>query len=240
MKITIYTITDCQFSKQEKEYLATHNLPFEEKNLETNHEYLTEMLNVSNNFAGTPVTKLEKDDGSTVVLKGFTAEEFDKELGFAADGKPAEQPAQMPAEEKPKVEVVADQQNAAPPAAPPEMPTPQPPAPVPQPPTPQPPTPEVPVVPPTVPDQSAQPSMDLPPLSMNNAPSVPQEPAAPVQPAPTADSASAAESTIDDASLDAILNQLQEKTAAPPANNQQQPPAPPAGAPTVPDFGSSS
>lgn len=227
MKITIYTITDCQFSKQEKEYLATHNLPFEEKNLETNHEYLTEMLNVSNNFAGTPVTKLEKDDGSTVVLKGFTAEEFDKELGFAADGKPAEQPAQMPAEEKPKVEVVADQQNVAPPAAPPEMPTPQPPAPVPQPPTPQPPTPEVPVVPPT---------MDLPPLSMNNAPAVPQEPVA----APTADSAPAAESTIDDASLDAILNQLQEKTAAPPANNQQQPPAPPAGAPNVPDFGSSS
>ncbi len=82
MKITIYTITDCQFSKQEKEYLTSHNLQFEEKNLETNHEYLTEMLNLSNNFAGTPVTKLEKDDTTIVVLKGFTQEEFDKELGF--------------------------------------------------------------------------------------------------------------------------------------------------------------
>jgi glutaredoxin len=34
MKIIVYTITECQFSKQEKEYLAAHSLAFEEKNLE--------------------------------------------------------------------------------------------------------------------------------------------------------------------------------------------------------------
>jgi len=78
MKITIFTISDCYFSKQEKEYLQSHNLPFEERNLEENREYLTEMLTISNNFAGTPVTKIEKDDGQIVVLKGFTKEEFDK------------------------------------------------------------------------------------------------------------------------------------------------------------------
>ncbi len=82
MKITVYTITDCQFSKQEKEYLKLHNLPFDEKNLETNKEFLTEMLTVSNNFAGTPVTKIEKDDGQIAILKGFTKEEFDQTLGF--------------------------------------------------------------------------------------------------------------------------------------------------------------
>ncbi len=82
MKITVYTVSDCQFSKAEKEYLKQHNLPYEEKNLEQNREWLTEMLAVSNNFAGTPVTKIEKDDGSIVVLKGFTQEEFDKELGL--------------------------------------------------------------------------------------------------------------------------------------------------------------
>lgn len=82
MKITVYTVSDCQFSKAEKEYLKLHNLPFEEKNLEQNREWLTEMLAVSNNFAGTPVTKIEKDDGTIVVLKGFTKEEFDKELGL--------------------------------------------------------------------------------------------------------------------------------------------------------------
>ena len=81
MKITIYTITECQFSKLEKEYFASHGLQFEEKNLETNREFLTEMLAVGGNFAGTPVTKIEKDDGQIVVIKGFTAAEFDKTLG---------------------------------------------------------------------------------------------------------------------------------------------------------------
>lgn len=82
MKITVYTVSDCQFSKAEKDYLTDHNLPYEEKNLEKNREWLTEMLAVSNNFAGTPVTKIEKDDGQIVVLKGFTQEEFDQVLGF--------------------------------------------------------------------------------------------------------------------------------------------------------------
>ncbi len=95
MKITIYTITDCQFSKEEKEYLASHKLQYEEKNLETNKEFLTEMLAVSNNFAGTPVTKIEKDDGKIEVLKGFTKDEFDKALGLAPVGEPpkGEEPA---------------------------------------------------------------------------------------------------------------------------------------------------
>ncbi|MEI7652785.1 MAG: glutaredoxin domain-containing protein [bacterium] len=84
MKITIYTINDCAFCVQEKDYLKSHNLAFEEKNLEVNREFLTEMLTLSNNFAGTPVTKIEKTDESVVILKGFTKEEFDDVLGFAA------------------------------------------------------------------------------------------------------------------------------------------------------------
>ena len=93
MKITVYTITNCQFSKTEKEYLASHNLIYEEKNLETNREFLTEMLAVSNNFAGTPISKIEKDDGTIVVLKGFTKEEFDKVLGLE---KPSSVPPTTP------------------------------------------------------------------------------------------------------------------------------------------------
>ncbi len=80
MKITIYTITDCKFSQAEKQYLQSKQLQFEEKNLEANREFLTEMLNISNNFAGTPVTKIEKDDGQIIVLKGFTQDEFDKAI----------------------------------------------------------------------------------------------------------------------------------------------------------------
>lgn len=82
MKITIYTIKDCAFSKQEKEYLNANKLVFEEKDLETNKDFLTEMLAISNNFAGTPVTRVEKDDGTIAVLKGFTKEEFDTTFGF--------------------------------------------------------------------------------------------------------------------------------------------------------------
>ncbi len=90
MKITIYTVTDCQFSKQEKEYLSSHNLPYEEKNLELNKEWLTEMLAVSNNFAGTPVTRIEKDDGTIQVFKGFTKEEFDNFFGFTSSQTPSQ------------------------------------------------------------------------------------------------------------------------------------------------------
>lgn len=106
MKITVYTITDCQFSKQELEYLKAHNLQYEEKNLELHREFLSEMLNISNNFAGTPVTKIEKDDGKIVVLKGFTAEEFDEALGFKKDEKKEEakpaQPGQPEQAQKPE------------------------------------------------------------------------------------------------------------------------------------------
>lgn len=102
MKITIYTTSDCEFSKQEIEYLKSHNLQFEEKNLETNKEFLTEMLAVGDNFSGTPVTRIEKDDGQSVVLKGFTQAEFDQALGFA----PAEKQAgpATPAGEPAKIE----------------------------------------------------------------------------------------------------------------------------------------
>lgn len=111
MKITVYTITDCEFSKQEKEYLKSHNLQFEEKNLETNKEFLTEMLAVSNNFAGTPVTKIEKDDGKIEVLKGFTKEDFDKVLGLTTEEK-------KPEEKKPEDAKAPDEVKTEPAATP--------------------------------------------------------------------------------------------------------------------------
>jgi len=96
MKITVYTINNCQFSKQEKEYLKTRNLQYEEKNLESDRQFLTEMLAVSNNFAGTPVTKIEKDDGQITVLKGFTLKEFDDVLGYSQPKTPAAPPVDGP------------------------------------------------------------------------------------------------------------------------------------------------
>jgi glutaredoxin len=105
MKITIYTIKDCAFSKQEKEYLTANKLMFEEKDLETNKDFLTEMLAISNNFAGTPVTRVEKDDGTIAVLKGFTKEEFDTTFGLAP--MPASPVAEAGAPAEPVVPIEA-------------------------------------------------------------------------------------------------------------------------------------
>lgn len=135
MKVTIYTVPNCQFSNQEKEYLKSKGMLFEEKNLESNREFLTEMLAVSNNFAGTPVTKVEKDDGQIVVLKGFTKDELDREFSLSNP--------------------VADQPTPTPPVPPTEPPAPSAPAPEPivPPVTPEPIVPTTPVQPVTPPVQ---------------------------------------------------------------------------------------
>lgn len=117
MKITVYTINDCKFSQAEKEYLKKNNVEFEEKNLETNRDFLTEMLAVSNNFAGTPVTQIEKDNGEKIVLKGFTVEEFDKALGLSTiqtsvapqpTVQPVQEASQNPQEQSQPVPVVVE------------------------------------------------------------------------------------------------------------------------------------
>ncbi len=76
MKITVYTIPDCPFCKQEKDYLTSKGLPFDEKDVLNNKEALAEMLQKSQNFAGVPFTLVE--DGTTSIpLKGFTQSEFE-------------------------------------------------------------------------------------------------------------------------------------------------------------------
>jgi len=118
MKITIYTITDCQFSKAEKEYLAFHSLQYEEKNLETNKDFLTEMLAISNNFAGTPVTRVEKDDGTISVLKGFTKEEFDTTFGFKEEAAPPPKVEEIKEEPKAPAETSTPTTDTQPPTTP--------------------------------------------------------------------------------------------------------------------------
>jgi len=192
MKITVYTVSDCQFSKQEKEYLQSHNLAYEEKNLEQNREWLTEMLAVSNNFAGTPVTKIEKDDGQIIVLKGFTKEEFDQVLGFK--------------KEESVNEVSADISVGSPvnePSSPSQPQTPQP-SPTQPPPMSQPPTPNP--TPPT--SQPTQPTTTPPP-----APTQEFNPAPTNNPPPSYDPLS---SVLSDLEQKANLNQS--TTPPPPAN----------------------
>ncbi len=228
MKITLYTITDCPYCKQEKDYLASHNLQYEEKNLEMNKEYLAEMLAVSNNFAGTPVTKIEKDNGAISVLKGFTKEEFDKTLGFAAaPGVSAVAP------------IIAQQ---APPPPTPTQPATEPPI-VPQPPiTPpepaQPPVVEPPAAPPA-PATSADagplqnvinglssqvPPSPQPPLPEPPVPPAPQPNPEPVPPQPQSvpsmpnlDGLQTPQQTAQADKLNSVLENLQAKVMNPPA-----------------------
>lgn len=123
MKVTIYTINDCKFSQTEKDYLKKNNIAFEEKNLETNRDFLTEMLSISDNFAGTPVTQIEKDDGTKVILKGFTEQEFATELGLQAsmaqDAKeetatPTENAVQSEPKTEPVIESLSDNSSSMP------------------------------------------------------------------------------------------------------------------------------
>ncbi len=145
MKVTIYTTSTCPFSIQEKEYLQSKNIAFEEKNLEQNRDFLTELMAVSNNFAGTPVTKIEKDDGQSVVLKGFTKEEFENVLGSTAQVM-QQPPAEPTSPTPPQPPTMEPPTTDAPPPPPPSVPEPQPEPPAPEPPTSQPEVPAAPAV----------------------------------------------------------------------------------------------
>ncbi len=191
MKITIYTTNECEFSKKEKAYLSSHGMLFEEKNLESNKEYLTEMLAVSNNFAGTPVTKVEKDDGSIVVLKGFTQEEFDKTLSAAPTVSAAVAPAAAVSPTLPTPQVYTAGQDISQPSTP----TPPPSTPTPEP-----------MTPPAEPVPNPIPSVPEPSPVVE-----PPKPAEPVTPPPTQVPQEAPKAA--DPHLTSILNDLQSMSA---------------------------
>lgn len=117
MKITVYTITDCPFCKQEKDFLTAQGLQFEEKNVQENRQFLTEMLEVSDKFAGVPFTMIEKDTGEKVSLKGFTQSEFEAALGLSA-AAPAVAMEPTPAEVAPAAPMSEPVLSTPEPAAP--------------------------------------------------------------------------------------------------------------------------
>jgi len=77
--VTLYTIENCPFCKAEKEYLAKEGMQFTEKRVDTNEADLKEMLELSDNFAGVPVTLIKTGDRQRVI-KGFTQADFEQEL----------------------------------------------------------------------------------------------------------------------------------------------------------------
>ncbi|MCR4330128.1 MAG: glutaredoxin family protein [Candidatus Roizmanbacteria bacterium] len=89
--VIVYTIDNCPFCKAEKDYLTAHSIAFEEKRVDSSEENLKEMLALSDNFAGVPVTHL-KGVSSQRVVKGFTETEFTQELIDVGFLKPEEAP----------------------------------------------------------------------------------------------------------------------------------------------------
>lgn len=79
--ITIYTIPTCPFCQAEKDYLKSKGLEYQEKNVEADETALKEMLSLSDNFAGVPVTVLENQKAEKAVVRGFTEKDFSEELG---------------------------------------------------------------------------------------------------------------------------------------------------------------
>ena len=111
MKITIYTIPDCQFCKQEKDYLTSKGIPFDEKDVMANKDFLAEMLQKSANFAGVPFTTME-EGSKNIILKGFTQSEFDDAIASMSGESASVPPAAEPI--SPSVQPMADVPVSAP------------------------------------------------------------------------------------------------------------------------------
>lgn len=209
MKITIYTIPDCQFCKQEKDYLTSKGLPFDEKDVMANKDFLAEMLQKSQNFAGVPFTIME-EGASNVVLKGFTQSEFDDAIAKmsgspvmgAQTDKVADIPLDLdeaPVDKMPAAQSTGIDTNMASPA-PFDMPKP------------------------------AMPSVDMPAVSpMSSSPAMPPapsmgQPATPSVPQPTQplNSFQAHDTDLDDPQeeLNSLLEDLQTKVDVTPAPSQ--------------------
>lgn len=127
--VTIYTIETCPYSKAEKDYLQSKGISYNEKRVDTDEAALKEMLAVSDNFAGVPVSVIQGVEEKRVV-KGFTQSDFENELralGLVTEPEapsmpavpPVQQPESMPVAPAP---VPAPVVPEVPPAAAPVVP----------------------------------------------------------------------------------------------------------------------
>jgi len=213
MKVVIYTQNNCQFTPQEKTYLTSKGVTFEEKNVETNKEALDEMMKLGSNFAGTPVTQITKDDGTTAVLKGFTQTEFDAALGASVQVQTANADVSVSASDQPIVPPMPPMDSTSSP----QMPEPVPPAPMDLPSTP--PMPE-----PMPMDSASSPQVPEPPVPPMPEPIMPSTPPSPTASADNAESAPAP--------VEPPL-QTPSGTSVQAANADMNLPASPAGGPTL-------
>ena len=75
-RIVLFSVAWCPHCKEAKEYLTTHNIPFINKDVELDEQYMKELTETYKS-TGVPVIVIGAD---RKVLKGFKKEEFEKAL----------------------------------------------------------------------------------------------------------------------------------------------------------------
>ena len=81
MKLKIYTTTTCPFCKQEKAYLDSKGVKYENIFVDEDQKAAEEMVKISHQM-GVPFNVITKDDGTTITVLGFEKERLDKILGI--------------------------------------------------------------------------------------------------------------------------------------------------------------
>ncbi|HVE81064.1 MAG TPA: glutaredoxin family protein [Candidatus Dormibacteraeota bacterium] len=80
-KVKIYTTATCKFCGAEKEFLAEHNIAFEEVAVDTDQKAAEEMVKASGQLA-VPFTVIQKNDGSEEHILGFDQQRLSQALGI--------------------------------------------------------------------------------------------------------------------------------------------------------------
>ncbi|MGM5482812.1 MAG: glutaredoxin family protein [Nanobdellota archaeon] len=76
VNIVVYSTDSCPFCRKAEEYLQQHNITFDVKKVDEDHDAAIEMVNKSGQ-QGVPVLDI---DGKVIV--GFNKPEIDKSLGL--------------------------------------------------------------------------------------------------------------------------------------------------------------
>lgn len=84
MQITIYSTATCPYCKMLKDYLASKNIAFTERLVDTDESAQKEMATVSGGFLGVPFTVVSLDSGVKENIIGFDKGKFDSLLGIIA------------------------------------------------------------------------------------------------------------------------------------------------------------
>ena len=81
-QVTIFSTTTCKYCKEVKEFLTDHNIGYQEILLDQQPEYIQESVTLSGS-RGVPVTKVVRDDGSTVGVLGWDQPALEEALQLA-------------------------------------------------------------------------------------------------------------------------------------------------------------